>query len=103
MSEPFLLRSDNGLVFASRDYTRLVRSYGLKYEFITPHCPQENGMVECVIRTLKGQCVHKHRFENQTHALRVIADWIAFYSQWCPHQARKLMAPDAAYAAALTA
>ena len=34
---PFLLRSDNGLVFTSRHYTRLVRSYGLKQEFITPH------------------------------------------------------------------
>lgn len=33
---PFLLRSDNGLVFTSRDYTRLVRSYGLRQEFITP-------------------------------------------------------------------
>lgn len=32
--EPFLLRSDNGLVFTSGDYTRLVRSYGLKQEFI---------------------------------------------------------------------
>ncbi len=47
---PFLLRSDNGLVFTSRAYTRLVRSYGLKQEFITPHCPQQNGMVERVIR-----------------------------------------------------
>lgn len=28
---PFLLRSDNGLVFTSRDYTRLVRSYGLRH------------------------------------------------------------------------
>ena len=36
---PFLLRSDNGLVFTSRDYTRLVRSYGLKQEFITPALP----------------------------------------------------------------
>jgi hypothetical protein len=43
---PFLLRSDNGLVFTSRNYTRLVRSYGLRQEFITPHCPQQNGMVE---------------------------------------------------------
>ncbi len=41
-----LLRSDNGLVFTSRRYTALVRSYGLKQEFITPHCPQQNGMVE---------------------------------------------------------
>jgi putative transposase len=101
--EPFLLRSDNGLVFTSRDYTRLVRSYGLKQEFITPHCPQQNGMVERVIRTLKEQCVHRHRFESQAHALRVIADWIAFYNQQRPHQALKMMTPDAAYAATLTA
>ena len=101
--KPFLLRSDNGLVFTSRDYTRLVRSYGLKQEFITPHCPQQNGMVERVIRTLKEQCVHRHRFESQAHALRVIADWIAFYNQQRPHQALKMMTPDAAYAATLTA
>lgn len=42
---PFL-RSENGLVFTSRDYTRLVRSYGLQQEFIPPHCPQQNGIVE---------------------------------------------------------
>lgn len=78
--EPFLLRSDNGLVFTSRDYTRLLRSHGLKQEFITPHCPQQNGVVERVIRTLKAQCVHLHRLESQVHALRVIADWIAFYN-----------------------
>jgi len=101
--EPFLLRSDNGLVFTSRDYTRLVRSYGLKQEFITPHCPQQNGMVERVIRTLKEQCVHRHRFESQIHALRVVGDWIAFYNQQRPHQALKMMTPDAAYAATLTA
>ena len=68
----FLLRSDNGLVFTSRDYTRLVRSYGLKQEFITPHCPQQNGMIERVIRTLKEQCVHRHRFESIQHASRAI-------------------------------
>jgi putative transposase len=25
-----------------------VRSYGLRQEFITPHCPQQNGMIERV-------------------------------------------------------
>lgn len=45
VKEPFLLRSDNILVFTSRDYTRLVRRYGLRQEFTTPHCPQQNGMV----------------------------------------------------------
>ena len=75
---PFLLRSDNGLVFTSRSYTALARGYGLRQEFITPHCPQQNGMVERVIRTFKEQCAHRHRFENIQHASRVVGDWIRF-------------------------
>ena len=52
VSNLFLLLSDNGLVFTSRDYAHLLRSYELKQEFITPQCPQQNGMIERVIRTL---------------------------------------------------
>ncbi|MEK0418129.1 MAG: hypothetical protein RI949_2135, partial [Pseudomonadota bacterium] len=33
VAKPFLLRSDNGLVFTSRSYTALVKSYGLQQEF----------------------------------------------------------------------
>lgn len=61
---PFLLPSDNGLIFTSRSYTALVRSYSLRQEFITPHCPQQNGMVERATRTLKEQCAHRHQFET---------------------------------------
>jgi putative transposase len=97
---PFLLRSDNGLVFTSRNYTRLVRSYGLRQEFITPHCPQQNGMVERLIRTLKEQCVHRHRFETLQHAMRVIGDWIHFYNHRRPHQALGMKTPAEAYVTA---
>lgn len=70
VAREFLLRSDNGLVFTSRKYTALVRSYGLKQEFITPHCPQQNGMVERVIQTLKEQCIHRQRYDSIQHAIR---------------------------------
>lgn len=93
---PFLLRSDNGLVFTSRSYTALVRSYGLRQEFITPHTPEQNGMVERVIRTLKDQCVHRHRFENLQHASRAIGDWISFNNQR-PHQALGRKTPAEAF------
>ena len=83
---PFLLRSDNGLVFTSRIYTRLVRSYGRRHS-TTPHCPQQSGVVECLTRSLKEQCVHRHRFERQRHAMRDVADWIQFYDHRRPHQA----------------
>lgn len=93
----FLLRSDNGLIFTSRHFTALVRSYGLKQEFITPHCPQQNGMVERVIRTLKEQCIHRHRFESIQHANRVIGDWISFYNHHRPHQALAMRTPAEAF------
>jgi len=100
VSAPFLLRSDNGLVFTSRSYTALVRGYGRRQEFITPHCPQQNGMLERVIRTLKEQCAHRHRFETLQHASRVIGDWIRFYNHRRPHQALKMKTPAEAYALA---
>lgn len=68
-----LFRMYYGLVFTSRSYTMLVRSYGLRQEFITPHSPEQNGMVQGVIRTLKDQCAHCHRFETLQHAGRVSA------------------------------
>jgi putative transposase len=94
---PFLLRSDNGLVFTSRSYTALVKSYGLQQEFITPHCPQQNGMVERLIRTIKEQCVHRYRFETIQHASRVIGDWITFYNHRRPHQALAMKTPAATF------
>jgi len=81
---PFLLRSYKGLVFTSRSYTALVKSYGLQQEFITPYSPEQNGMVERVIRTLKEQCMHRQRFETLEHLSRVIGDWIAFYNHRRP-------------------
>ncbi|WP_223814339.1 integrase core domain-containing protein [Roseicitreum antarcticum] len=97
MPHEFLLRSDNGLVFTSRKYTALVRSYGLKQEFITPHCPQQNGMVERVIRTLKEQCVHRQRFDSIQHATRAMGDWIQFCNYERPHQALAMKTPAATF------
>ena len=97
VARPFLLRSDNGLVFTSRSFTALVRSYGLKQEFITPHCPEQNGMVERVIRSLKEQCIHRQRFETLQHGSRVISDWIHFYNHRRPHQALAMKTPAQTY------
>lgn len=47
--------------------------------------------------------MHRHRFENQAHATRVISDLITFYNQQRPRQALKMMTPDAADATTLTA
>ncbi|GGW45491.1 hypothetical protein GCM10011452_37020 [Gemmobacter lanyuensis] len=86
-----------GLVFISRRYTALVRSYCLKQGFITPHCPQQNGMVERVIQTLKEHCIHRQRFDSIQHAIRTIGDWIRFYNTQRPHQALDMKTPAEAF------
>jgi putative transposase len=97
----FLLRSDNGPVFTNRSYTALVRGYALRQELITPHTPEQNGLAaERVIRTLKDQCVHRHRFETLQHASRVIGDWISFYNNRRPHQLLGMKTPAEAFALA---
>jgi len=100
VNQSIILRSDNGLIFTSKEYVRLAKSYGMRQEFITPHCPQQNGMVERVIRTLKEQCVQRHRFENHRHASRVISNWIMFYNNRRPHQALGMKTPAMVYALA---
>uniref|UniRef100_UPI0038995F43 integrase core domain-containing protein n=1 Tax=Falsigemmobacter faecalis TaxID=2488730 RepID=UPI0038995F43 len=59
--------------------------------------PQQNGMVERVIRTLKKQCIHRHRFDSIQHAARVIGDWIGFYNNRWPHQALAMRTPAEAF------
>lgn len=53
-----------------------------------------------MIRTLKEQCVHRHRFESLQHASRLIGDWIQFYNHRRPHLALNMRIPAEAYALA---
>jgi len=97
VTRPFLLRSDNGPIFNSISFTALVRIYGLKQKFITPDCPEQNGIVEQVIRSLKEQCTRQQQFETLQHASRVISDWIHFYNHRRPHQALRTKTPAQTY------
>jgi len=53
-------------------------------------------MMERLIRSLKEQCVHRHRFESLAHASRAIGDWIQFYNRKSPHQALAMRTPNEA-------
>ena len=70
--QPLALRSDNGLVFSSRHYTATVKAYGLTQEFTTPYTPEQNGLVERFVRSLKEECIWQHRYESLGQARAVI-------------------------------
>lgn len=74
VNREFLLRPGNDLTFGGRRCTALVPNAGLLQEVIPPRCPQQNG----IIRPLKEQCIHPHRFKIIQHAARAIRDGFQF-------------------------
>ena len=87
------LRHDNGLVFGFRLYGSTVRRYGLKHEYIAPYTPEQNGLCERFIRTLKEQCVWLNRFSDLPHARAFIANWIHQYNTIRPQQPLDYLSP----------
>jgi transposase InsO family protein len=79
------LRTDNALVYASELYRELAASYGLHQEFILPHTPEQNGVAESFIGTLKFECVWQHRFETYEEAKATITAWVKHYNEIRPH------------------
>ena len=87
-----VLRSDNGLIFQSRDF-RLACRNGLEQEFITPYTPEQNGVIERFFRTLKEECVWQHLFYSFEEARNIIKKWIEWYNEGRPHQALGYLSP----------
>jgi putative transposase len=52
-----VLRSDNGLIFQSRQFRQACRDYQPTQELITPYTPEQNGIIERFFRSLKEECV----------------------------------------------
>jgi putative transposase len=68
-----VLRTDNALVYVSELYRRLAKSYGLNQEFILPHTPEQNGVAESFMGTLKLECIWQHRFATYEEAKATIS------------------------------
>ncbi|KAL0313432.1 UNVERIFIED_CONTAM: Retrovirus-related Pol polyprotein from transposon TNT 1-94 [Sesamum radiatum] len=53
------LRTDNGLEFCNQSFSDLCNDYGIKRHKTNPYTPQQNGVAECMNRTLldKVQCM----------------------------------------------
>ncbi len=88
-----VLRSDNGLIFQSRRFRQACRDYRLQQEFITPYTPEQNGMIERFVRSLKEECVWQHTFQTFEEARQIIRDWVQWYNHGRPHQALGYRSP----------
>lgn len=95
------LRTDNALVYVSELYREIAQSYGLREEFILPHPPEQNGVAESFMGTLKLECIWQHRFDTYDQAKAAITRWVKHYNEMRPHS-RLGYVPPAAWRASQT-
>ena len=50
---PDVLVTDNGPQFASAEFVSFAKRWGFQHVTSSPHCPQSNGRVENVVKTVK--------------------------------------------------
>lgn len=56
--------SDQGVQYASKAYTDLLKFHGMKISMSSPGCPWENGMAESFFKTLKTNEVYLNDYQN---------------------------------------
>jgi len=88
-----VIRSDNGLIFQSQRFRAACRDYRLSQEFITPHTPEQNGIIERFFRSLKEECTWQFKFDSFLEAKNAIAQWIEWYNVGRPHQSLGYKSP----------
>jgi transposase InsO family protein len=86
------VRSDNGSCFISREFRGVLDEHGLGHQRIKPHCPEENGIIECSNRTLR-EALEGEELTDLLQARDVIARIIAWYNTERLHSALGYLRP----------
>ena len=86
------VRSDNGSCYISREFRGVLDEHGLGHQRITPHCPEENGIIERSNRTLR-EALEGEELTDLLQARDVLAQIIRWYNTERLHSALGFLRP----------
>jgi len=87
-----VIRSDNGSGYISREFGGVLDEHGLSHRRITPHCPEENGLMERANRTF-GEALEGEELTDVPEAEKVIGKMIRWYNDERLHSALGFLRP----------
>ena len=87
-----VIRSDNGSCYVSQEFRLVLKENGLTHHRITPHCPEENGLMERANRTLR-ESLECEPLENLLEARKVINQHVNRYNRERLHSAIGYLPP----------
>jgi putative transposase len=86
------IRSDNGSGYISKEFKIVLKENGLGHHRIKPHCPEENGLIERMHRTLREE-LDGEALTNLLEAEKVFARVVRRYNEQRLHSALGFLAP----------
>jgi putative transposase len=86
------IRSDNGSGYISKEFKVVLKENGLGHHRIKPHCPEENGLIERMHRTLREE-LDGEALTNLLEAEKVFARVVRRYNEERLHSALGFLAP----------
>jgi len=83
--KPELILSDNGTEFTSNKVIHWQKERGIKWEYIEPGKPQQNGTIESFNGKLRDECLNENWFISLKEAQRIVEKWRNHYNNQRPH------------------
>jgi transposase InsO family protein len=79
------LLTDNGRVFASKDFLRMCEEFGIAKRFTRPYRPQTNGKAERFIQSALREWAYGWSYANSAQRADELAYWQHHYNWHRPH------------------
>ena len=92
--KPLAIVSDNGSEFTSHATRCWSARHGIRWHYISPGKPQENGYIESLNGRLRDECLNMHVLGNLSEAREILAAWRNYYNCQRPHSSLSYHTPS---------
>ena len=82
---PDRILSDNGTEFTSTAILKWCNEKGIKWDYIQPGKPYQNGYIESFNGKLRDECLNENWFTSLQEAKRLVEEWREEYNERRPH------------------
>jgi len=83
--KPERILSDNGTEFTSTTILKWCHEKGVRWDYIQPGKPYQNGYIESFNGKLRDECLNENWFTDLKEAKRIVEEWKEEYNERRPH------------------
>ena len=81
LPEGMIYHSDRGSQYTAKDFTEMLKLYGIRQSFSRVGMPGDNAWAESFFATLKKECIHFQHFSTRAELQHTVFAWIeSFYN-----------------------